>query len=194
MARTAQRRAARLAYSISRLARESDISRSMIYEEIATGPPDRPQDWSAYHRTGRRAWVVAVTATAFPTEHDVAPTDETLTEGNRIIAAIGRDEGAPNSVELAADIEAQAIHATLLRSVRTQVSSAMAQFGIRYIAGYSSEARGRFERASEHSGTACPRCWPWPASLQCKTSKRIVTNRNIYSINYICCIYYISFH
>ena len=110
MARTAQRRAARLAYSISRLARESDISRSMIYEEIATGPPDRPQDWSAYHRTGRRAWVVAVTATAFPTEHDVAPTDETLTEGNRIIAAIGRDEGAPNSVELAADIEAQAIH------------------------------------------------------------------------------------
>ena len=110
MARTAQRRAARLAYSISRLARESDISRSMIYEEIATGPPDRPQDWSAYHRTGRRAWVVAVTATAFPTEHDVAPTDETLTEGNRIIAAIGRDEGAPNSVELDADIEAQAIH------------------------------------------------------------------------------------
>ena len=60
----------------------------------------------------------------------MAPTDETLTEGNRIIAAIGRDEGAPNSVELAADIEAQAIHATLLRSVRTQVSSAMAQFGI----------------------------------------------------------------
>src|SRR6516225_4505462 len=65
--------------------------------------------------------------------------------------------------------------ATLLRSARTQVSPAMAQFGIRYIAGYSSEARGRFERASEHSGTACPRCWPWPASLQCKTSKRIVT-------------------
>ena len=80
------------------------------------------------------------------------------------------------------------------RTARTQVSPAMAQFGIRYIAGYSFEARGRSERASERSRTACPRSWPWPASLQCKTSKRIVTNRNIYSINYISCIYYISFH
>ena len=33
----------------------------------------------------------------------------------------------------------------------------MAQFGIRYIAGYSSEARGRFERASEHSGDRLPK-------------------------------------
>jgi hypothetical protein len=37
MAKTTRRRSARLAYSISRLARESDISRSMIYEEIAAG-------------------------------------------------------------------------------------------------------------------------------------------------------------
>jgi hypothetical protein len=37
VAKRTQRRTARLAYSIPRLARESDISRSMIYEEIAAG-------------------------------------------------------------------------------------------------------------------------------------------------------------
>ena len=37
MAQRTQRRTARLAYSITRLAKESDISRSMIYEEIAAG-------------------------------------------------------------------------------------------------------------------------------------------------------------
>lgn len=37
MANTVRRRSARLAYSITRLAKESDISRSMIYEEIAAG-------------------------------------------------------------------------------------------------------------------------------------------------------------
>ena len=37
VAKRTQRRTARLAYSISRLAKESDVSRSMIYEEIAAG-------------------------------------------------------------------------------------------------------------------------------------------------------------
>jgi hypothetical protein len=37
LANTVRRRSARLAYSIERLAKESDISRSMIYEEIAAG-------------------------------------------------------------------------------------------------------------------------------------------------------------
>jgi len=37
VAKRTQRRTARLAYSIIRLGRESGISRSMIYEEIAAG-------------------------------------------------------------------------------------------------------------------------------------------------------------
>jgi Helix-turn-helix domain len=37
LAKTIRRQTARLAYSIERLAKESDISRSMIYEEIAAG-------------------------------------------------------------------------------------------------------------------------------------------------------------
>ena len=37
LATTTRRRSARLAYSIDRLAKESDISRSTIYEEIAAG-------------------------------------------------------------------------------------------------------------------------------------------------------------
>jgi len=37
VAKRTQRRTARIAYSISRLAKESDISRSMIYEEMAGG-------------------------------------------------------------------------------------------------------------------------------------------------------------
>ena len=37
MAKTVRRQTARLAYSIERLAKESDISRSVIYEEIAGG-------------------------------------------------------------------------------------------------------------------------------------------------------------
>src|SRR5271168_1759140 len=37
LATTTRRRSARLAYSIERLGKECDISRSMIYEEIAAG-------------------------------------------------------------------------------------------------------------------------------------------------------------
>lgn len=37
VAKTVRRQTARLAYSIERLAKESDISRSLIYEEIAGG-------------------------------------------------------------------------------------------------------------------------------------------------------------
>ena len=37
MAKAVRRQTARLAYSIERLAKESDISRSMIYEEITAG-------------------------------------------------------------------------------------------------------------------------------------------------------------
>jgi hypothetical protein len=37
LAKAVRRQTARLAYSIERLAKESDISRSMIYEEITAG-------------------------------------------------------------------------------------------------------------------------------------------------------------
>ena len=62
------------------------------------------------------------------------------------------------------------------KSVRTQVGRALAQLGIRHIAAYSPEARGRSERAfrtlqslpRRRPGTAYPRSWHWPASPRWK--------------------------
>ena len=88
MAKRTQRRTARIAYSISRLAKESDISRSMIYEEIAAGR-------LIARKIGRRTIVRRADALAWlrslpelsPTEQEITATQEKRTKGIRIDAA-----------------------------------------------------------------------------------------------------------
>ena len=88
MAKTTRRRSARLAYSISRLVRESDVSRSLIYEEIAAGH-------LIARKIGRRTIVRRADALAWlrslpqlsPTEQDITATQEKRSEGTRINAA-----------------------------------------------------------------------------------------------------------
>lgn len=81
MAKTTRRRSARLAYSISRLVRESDVSRSLIYEEIASGR-------LIARKIGRRTIVRRADALAWlrslprlsRAEHDLAANPENGTE------------------------------------------------------------------------------------------------------------------
>ena len=87
MAKRTGRPTSRLAYSISRLVRESDISRSMIYEEIAVGR-------LIARKIGRRTIVRRADALAWlrslpqlsPADRDLVPTRKNLTEETKIVA------------------------------------------------------------------------------------------------------------
>jgi len=50
------------------------------------------------------------------------------------------------------------------KTPQTQVGCALTQLGIRHIAAYSPEARGRSERAFRRCRIGGRRSWPWPAS------------------------------
>jgi len=88
MAKTTRRRSARLAYPISRLVRESDVSQSLIYEEIAAGHliARKIGHRTIVRRADALAWLRSLPRLS-PTEQDIAATQEKRTEGIRISAA-----------------------------------------------------------------------------------------------------------
>jgi Helix-turn-helix domain len=87
MAKTTRRQTTRLAYSIERLAKESDISRSMIYEEITAGRliARKVGRRTIVRRSDALRWLRSLPQLS-PADHDLTQPGSILIEKTRIIA------------------------------------------------------------------------------------------------------------
>ena len=122
MAKTVHRQTARLAYSIERLAKESNISRSMIYEEITAGR-------LIARKVGRRT--VVRRSDALRWLRSLPSLDPTESNGSRSTPSLDPDREQPRTAveELAGCGKSRHFGKTVMKRARNENSGLIKSVG-----------------------------------------------------------------